>query len=211
MLAVMDTYSNDYVTAIDVNMAVDRDGHVNISAPSVGLNRAYHVKDGVTTVVLNKSIITTNNGTGRTGLLLESSVDITVRVVVDGTWGAVQEGYLALPIPPTAPSSYIVASWEPNFSSNFPSQFLIVSAADNTTVIITDVTRQQIASQSIVLNKFDTYQMLLQHVDPSGILMSHVVRKWAFGHMQTAKLQASLHIRAVSPEALLFAVTCSRH
>ena len=37
------------------------------------------------------------------------------------------------------------------------------------------------------------------------VYMSHVVRKWAFGHMQTSKLQASLRIRAVSPEALLFA------
>ena len=34
---------------------------------------------------------------------------------------------------------------------------------------------------------------------------SHIVRKWAFGHMQTSKLQVSLRIRAVSPEALLFA------
>ena len=37
--------------------------------------------------------------------------------------------------------------------------------------------------------------------------MSSVVRKWAFGHMRTAKLQASLRIRAVSPEALLFVFT----
>ena len=42
------------------------------------------------------------------------------------------------------------------------------------------------------------------------IHMSCVVRKWAFGHMQTAKLQASLRIRAVSPEALLFAFRSSR-
>ena len=35
--------------------------------------------------------------------------------------------------------------------------------------------------------------------------MNRVVRKWAFGHMQTAKLQASLYIRAVSPEVLVFA------
>ena len=35
--------------------------------------------------------------------------------------------------------------------------------------------------------------------------MSRVVSKWAFGHMQTAKFQASLRIHAVSPEALLFA------
>ena len=40
--------------------------------------------------------------------------------------------------------------------------------------------------------------------------MSGVVRQWAFGHMQTAKLQASLHIRAVSPEALLFAFNNNR-
>ena len=36
------------------------------------------------------------------------------------------------------------------------------------------------------------------------IILSRVVRKWAFEHMQTAKLQASLGIRAVSPEALIF-------
>ena len=32
---------------------------------------------------------------------------------------------------------------------------------------------------------------------------------WAFGHMQTAKLQASLRIHAVSPEKLLFDFTSS--
>ena len=37
------------------------------------------------------------------------------------------------------------------------------------------------------------------------IHLSQVVRKWAFGYMQTAKLQASLCIPAVLPEALLFA------
>ena len=35
--------------------------------------------------------------------------------------------------------------------------------------------------------------------------MSHVVTKWDFWHMQTTKLQASLRIRTISPEALLFA------
>ena len=37
--------------------------------------------------------------------------------------------------------------------------------------------------------------------------MTRVVRKWAFGHMQTVKLQVSLRIRAVWPEALLFALS----
>ena len=44
---------------------------------------------------------------------------------------------------------------------------------------------------------------------PQCLQESRVVRKWAFGHMQTAKLQASLRIRAVSPEALLFALKLS--
>ena len=46
-----------------------------------------------------------------------------------------------------------------------------------------------------------------EKVRPIGVasIMSRVVRKWALGYIQTAKLQASLRIRAVSPEALLFA------
>ena len=42
------------------------------------------------------------------------------------------------------------------------------------------------------------------------IHMSHVVRKWTFGYMQTAKLQVSLRICAISPEDLLFAFTNNR-
>ena len=41
--------------------------------------------------------------------------------------------------------------------------------------------------------------------------MSHVVRKWAFGHMQTAKLLARLRGCAGSPEALLFALCPKAH
>ena len=40
--------------------------------------------------------------------------------------------------------------------------------------------------------------------------MNRVVRKWAFRHMQAAKLQTSLLIHAISPETLLFAFTSSR-
>ena len=40
-----------------------------------------------------------------------------------------------------------------------------------------------------------------------AVCRREIARKWAFEHMQTAKLQASLRIRAVSPEALLFALS----
>ena len=48
--------------------------------------------------------------------------------------------------------------------------------------------------------KFETFQPLQER-------KSHVVTKWAFGDMQTAKLQASLHIRAVLSEALMFVLS----
>ena len=40
--------------------------------------------------------------------------------------------------------------------------------------------------------------------------MSRVMRKWAFGHTQTAKLQASLRIRAVSPKLCCLPKVISR-
>ena len=40
------------------------------------------------------------------------------------------------------------------------------------------------------------------------ISVSRIVRKWTFGHMQTAKRLASIRIRTGSPEAFLFALSC---
>ena len=54
--------------------------------------------------------------------------------------------------------------------------------------------------------------LALWYLSSSPVLyeLSYVVRKWAFGYMQTTKLQESLCISVVSPEILLLAFANSR-
>ena len=142
-----------------------------LRAPYIGMNRHYLLHSGTKEISISTNIIQNSNLTVENKTIhLTSDTDISVNVITAGNYYIDVEGFMVLPRRESA-KQFIIATGVP-FSSSYPSEILIASYENTTSVSITfprDLTGISIPNYTISVNlaAYKTY-MLKSMYDLSG-------------------------------------------
>ena len=139
-------------------------GHVNLTVPFLNRRETHTLTSTLSNFTLNTSIIARNNGKENKAIYLEADTDITVHVIVNSRHSAAREGFLALPI---AGTDFVVSSYTPRRNWGFSSGYIIAGVHDNTRITV----RAHNTQKTVLLNRFETYQMQTTEFDPSGTVI----------------------------------------
>ena len=156
-------YAPDPPIAISV-YANKLPGHVNLTVPFLNRRETHTLTSTLSNFTLNTSIIARNNGKENKAIYLEADTDITVHVFLNSHSSDAREGFLALPIGGT---DFVVASYTPRRNWGFSSGYIIAGAHDNTRITV----RAHNTQKTVLLNRFETYQMQTTEYDPSGTVI----------------------------------------
>ena len=144
-----------YYVATSISIASESSGDVWINAPAVGLNKTYAIQNGTRHIAIPTGIIhTTNAAIQNKAVHILSDVDISVQVIVEGSWK--EEGFLSLPIRNDSENQFVIPTAVPTLSG-YPSDFLIAASKHSTNVSIRYSKAMAGALKTVYLEKGDAY------------------------------------------------------
>ena len=155
-----------YITTITINVVSEAPGNMWLRAPFIGMNAHYPFHTGTNQIYISPKLIQNSNATIENKTIhLLSDIDIVVNVITAGSSYHAEEGFLALPRLESA-TQFIVATGIP-YDSNRPSEILIASYENTTTVSLTYPQGLTFDTVSVNLSEYKTY-MFRSMYDLSG-------------------------------------------